>query len=98
MINLKNVHPLTLEPGGYRLVIEFMNGSTYKTHDKVKHPSAYVNAINKNKPIKVARFDGAIIFQRSTESNKSLPSESDYSNFIDSKAAPVIPQPKRPLR
>lgn len=63
--NKYTVHPLTLEPGGDRLIIEFLDGSTYKTHDRVKHPKAYVNAINKNKPVKIASYEGRIIYYSS---------------------------------
>ena len=56
------VHPLTLDPGGDRLIIEFLDGSSYRTHDRVKHPKAYVNAVNRNKPSKIASYEGAVMF------------------------------------
>ena len=41
---------LSLTPGGSTVIVELSNGET-KVYDKVKNPTAYINAIlNKNPP------------------------------------------------
>jgi len=55
---------LSLTPGGSVVIVESSNGET-KAYDKVKNPTAYINAIlNKNPNVIKVQVDGKLVWTK----------------------------------